>query len=200
MKYCPSCHTEYQDSATTCADCQVPLVDFVPFCKRCDGDIAERDIFCPHCGVLLPGRITNENDVPECEDHPSQPAVGMCVVCGKPICRESVQKIAGKLFCRDDSHVKLYHDYALLYRTSTEYEAAMIKANLEGTGIPVSVFSQSDHVYFVTMGDLAVVNIMVPKTRIHEAQELLKNLLSSKTPFGDETIEFEDEEPGGDQG
>ncbi|NOY07123.1 MAG: hypothetical protein GXO82_10935, partial [Chlorobi bacterium] len=70
MKYCPKCHSEYQDSATICADCQTPLVNYVPFCKKCDGDIGERDIFCPHCGVLLPERIPDENDVPECEDHP----------------------------------------------------------------------------------------------------------------------------------
>ncbi|NOY06108.1 MAG: hypothetical protein GXO82_05685, partial [Chlorobi bacterium] len=82
----------------------------------------------------------------------------------------------------------------------TEYEAAMIKANLEGAGIPVSVFSQSDHVYFVTMGgDLAVVNIMVPKTRIHEAEELLKNLLSSQESHEDEHTESGDNETGEDQ-
>jgi hypothetical protein len=38
------------------------------------------------------------------------------------------------------------------------------------------IFSQRDHAYFITIGDMAVVNVMVPKKQLEEAEEYLKKM------------------------
>jgi hypothetical protein len=53
------------------------------------------------------------------------------------------------------------------------YEAEMIKTNLESAGIPAMVLSQSDRMYFTTLGDLAVTEVMVPKNEAEEAARYL---------------------------
>jgi hypothetical protein len=63
-----------------------------------------------------------------------------------------------------------------VYQTALEYEADMIKANLDGAGIDALVFNQHDSVYFVNMGSLALVNIMVQKHEVDKALEIISAL------------------------
>ena len=179
MKYCPNCEAEYQDEINMCADCGLPLIDTKPFhCPSCEERIEGEIIFCPHCGIYL--EESDKTAPPACEKHPENAAAGMCVICGKAVCTECSNREEGRIFCDDDSHIRIHQDYALAYQTSTEYEAAMIQSNLEGAGINAKIFSQHDHVYIVNMGALAVVNVMVPKSQIREAQEIITSLLSEE--------------------
>jgi hypothetical protein len=56
----------------------------------------------------------------------------------------------------------------------------MIKANLDGAGIHALIFNQHDHVYFTTMGMLALVNVMVPRAQLEEAREIIEALLKDE--------------------
>src|SRR5512143_3116659 len=162
MPYCPNGLTEYQDGVTECIDCHIPLVEGTPqFCPRCEEQVYDGDTFCDHCGILLP--VSDEENLPECEKHPDRAAVGGCIVCGRPVCSECANEVEGKYFCDDDSHLNVHQDYVVAFSTALEYEADMIKANLDGAGIEALVFNQHDHVYFVNVGSLALVNVMVPK-------------------------------------
>lgn len=191
MPFCPNCEAEYQVGISECVDCQLPLVDRPPLhCPRCEERIEGNPTFCPHCGIFT-GLQEAKSDIPVCGTHVHTHAVGMCVVCGILVCDECLVERDGKIFCGDDRHVKVYEDYALVYQTSTDYEAAMIQSNLEGAGIQAKVFSQHDHVYVVNMGQLAVVNVMVPKSQIRDAEEIIASLLSS----GDEDESNETGEP-----
>jgi hypothetical protein len=184
MPYCPQCGYEYIPGAKFCPDCQSPLAEGEQlFCNSCNEPITGGVTFCPHCGVLLaladkaPRRIM-------CDVHKYTPAVGACVVCGKPVCEMCAVKKLGKLFCDNDEHVKMAFDWVALCSTSTQDEAAMIKANLEGAGIEALVFSQSDRMFFTTVGDLAVNEVMVPKRSLDEAQQFLRSI---NVPLSGET-------------
>lgn len=190
MPYCPQCHTEYQAGATECSDCLIPLVEGEPrFCPNCEEFVTKDDTFCDNCGLLLP-RIPFE-ETPECENHPDADAIGGCVICGKPVCAECAREQNGRIFCENDDHLNMHQGFVVAYTTSTDYEAEMIKANLEGAGIHATIFNQHDHVYFTNMGMLALVNVMVPRAQLENAQEIIVALLE------DEGLD-EEEGRGGD--
>lgn len=181
MSYCPHCLTEYQAGITKCNECGVPLTEGVPqFCPKCEEYFPAEDTFCDHCGVLLP--VPEGREVPECENHPGSSSVGGCIICGKPLCEECATEIEGKFFCSDDTHFNLHQDYVVAYTTATDYEADMIKANLNGAGIDAYIFNQHDHVYFLNMGTLAQVNVMVPKSQIDKAQEIILSIFGEDEP------------------
>jgi hypothetical protein len=184
MSYCPSCLTEYETTVSVCADCDIPLVEGSPmYCPSCEEPVTADDTFCDSCGVVL---VPESAEVrPECSVHPDVDAVGGCLVCGKPVCEECARQIEGKYFCADDSHYNVHQKYVVAYTCSTEYEAAMFKANLEGAGINALIFNQRDHVYFTTMGTLAIVNVMVPTSDIDKAADII-NMLLAEQNFGDE--------------
>ncbi|MDH7515623.1 MAG: DUF2007 domain-containing protein [Bacteroidota bacterium] len=193
MPYCPQCLTEYEAGVETCADCGVPLVEGNPlFCPKCEEPVAENDTFCDHCGVLL----LEEDDEkrPECAVHPDRPAIGGCIVCGKPVCEECANEVEGKFFCDDDRHLDVHQDYLLVFRTSAIYEAEMVRANLESAGLDVQVFDQHGHIYFVDIGEMARVNVMVRKDQYDQAREIIASILSSPgTDEGEERGEGEEE-------
>jgi len=82
----------------------------------------------------------------------------------------------GKIFCDNDEHLKMAFDWVAVCSANTADEAEMIRANLEGAGIHAMVFSQSDRMFFTTLGDLAVNEVMVPKSSLEEAKEYLTSV------------------------
>ncbi len=176
MPYCPECGAEYVKSATICPDCKLELTVGEPnYCFNCEEMLVKKADFCPHCGYLQVDLLEDDEEI-MCEKHNSVEAVGICIICSKPICGDCAVERNSKLFCDNDEHIKMAEDWVVVFTTNTEYEAAMIKANLEGGGMPCLIFSQRDHAYFITIGDMAVVNVMVPKERLDEAQAYLKKM------------------------
>ncbi len=172
MPFCPNCGREYEEGTPLCANCKEPLLSDEPaYCENCGEEVEMDDRYCHSCGTLFVG----EEEV-ECENHPSEPASGFCVVCEKPVCEDCARTKGGKLFCEDDKHVRIHEGWAVLLVTGHEYEAQMVKANLERADIESLVFSQQDHVLFFTFGGLAKVKVMVPKSRFLEAQRILDEL------------------------
>jgi predicted negative regulator of RcsB-dependent stress response len=80
------------------------------------------------------------------------------------------------MFCQSDFELKVAFDWVAVYSASTPYEAHMVKANLESANIPAMVLSQSDRMYYMTLGNLAVAEVMVPKTSYEEAKQFLQAL------------------------
>jgi len=66
------------------------------------------------------------------------------------------------------------YPWVLVFTTSTEYEAQMFKANLEGAGIPTQILSQVDSTRMFTIGELAIVKIYVLSPYVREAEEIIQ--------------------------
>ena len=169
MPECQECGYEYEGTREVCPQCGVLLVEMTD-CDNC-GERIEKDVeYCPYCGII---RLKEEI---ECENHPGRPAVAVCIVCGKPVCSACRKTRMHKTFCDDDKHIRMYQNWAVAYISMTEYEAEMIKANLENAGIEAMIFNQQDHAYFLTVGSMARVNVMVRSDQIGEAKKIIDSL------------------------
>lgn len=170
MNECPRCGTEYEGEPEICPHCGILLVGMKQ-CRNCKESIQAESEYCPLCGIL---QIENHDIV--CENHEDTPAVAVCIICGKPVCVRCRKTKMNKTFCEDDKHIRVYQHWAIAYISMTEYEAEMIKANLENAGIEAMIFNQQDHAYFLTVGSMARVNVMVPNDRVNEAQKIIESL------------------------
>ncbi len=170
MSECHQCGAEYEGSPESCPKCGVQLIETIE-CSNCGERIQSEAEYCPICGVIL----TNDGDI-ECENHGQTPAVAVCIICGKPVCRKCRKTKMNKTFCEDDKHILVYQNWAIAYTSATEYEAEMVKANLENAGIEAIIFNQQDHAYYFTVGSLARVNVMVPSDRVNEAKKVIESL------------------------
>ncbi len=66
-------------------------------------------------------------------------------------------------------------DWIIVYTCSQNYEAEMLKANLESAGIKTQVLGQKDRNY-PGVGDLAVIKVLVEKTDVKEAEKIIEDI------------------------
>jgi B-box zinc finger len=142
------------------------------FCDNCEKPITGKDIFCPYCGALEGSAVKARKGI-VCDNHGHVQAVGRCVTCKKVVCEECAVRWRGRFFCSNDSHVEMAFDWVGVYATAAEYEAEMIAANLDSTGIPARVRVQRDQMSLATSDDLAVTKVMVPVETADEAKALI---------------------------
>lgn len=80
-------------------------------------------------------------------------------------------------------------DWVVVYTTAFDYEAEMLKGNLESAGISATILSQKDS-NFPTPGDLSIIKLLVKKEDAESAvafiNEFKKNLESEN---GDDETE-----------
>ena len=103
---------------------------------------------------------------PKCETEYVE-GIKVCADCGS------------ELITNEDFEGSLVHpsDWAIVYTCSENFEADMIKANLEGAGMEVLILGQKDRSY-PTVGDLAVVKILVKKNNLEGASEIIQDINS----------------------
>ncbi len=66
-----------------------------------------------------------------------------------------------------------YESWVSAFKTSTDFEADIVRDRLDDAGIPAVVLTQRDHAFNLNVGDLARVHVMVPPDRAAEAEDLL---------------------------
>lgn len=71
-----------------------------------------------------------------------------------------------------------------VFNTSTDYEADMVRDRLDSAGIPAAVFTQRDHAFNLSVGELARVYVLVPASHLAAAEGVLAEL-----PLTDEELE-----------
>jgi hypothetical protein len=71
-------------------------------------------------------------------------------------------------------------DWVSVFRTSTDYEADLVRDRLDDSGIPAVVLTQRDHAFNLTVGDLAAVHVMVPPEEAETAVALLEEQLTEE--------------------
>lgn len=86
-----------------------------------------------------------------------------------------------KLVTKEDFEGHLVHhsDWVVVYTTSENYKAEMYKANLEGGNIEALILGQKDSSY-PTVGDLAVIKLLVKKKDAENALEIIEDINSRK--------------------
>jgi hypothetical protein len=79
-------------------------------------------------------------------------------------------------------------DWIIVYTCSEEYEAEMLKTNLESADIEALVWSQKDR-NFPASGDLSIIKLFVKKKDAEEATAIINDINNKKIDFEEETEE-----------
>ncbi len=95
---------------------------------------------------------------PECK-YEYVEGVTICPDCGKTLVDKS------KLFRPKELSE---NDWQIVFTTNNEYEADMIRDNLQGAGIDATILSQKDR-NFPAPGDFSLIKLLVKKTDIKDA-------------------------------
>jgi len=142
-------------------------------CTSCSAQLPAGQMYCGVCGSFL--EIEKENINIECEMHSNRRAVGLCVICSKPVCRDCKVKSAGKILCQDPDHGIILQDWRLLHMPDSEFEAEAFVRNLGDSGIIAKTFSLHDHVTAHWLSDNRVL-MFVKKAEEERARVLLNEL------------------------
>jgi len=90
-----------------------------------------------------------------------------------------------------------------VFRSSTDYEADMVRDRLDSGGVPAAVFSQRDHVLNLTIGELARVYVLVPREYEEKALEILEEQPLTEDELdqaaSDSDASHESDQPGKEQ-
>jgi hypothetical protein len=113
-------------------------------CTHCSAKLKEEDVFCGVCGSLVVTKAEHLMEL-ECERHPEQPAVGLCVICGMPVCSDCEVNRDDKILCPNPEHSLLLQDWCVLHQVHSEFEADAFVRNLADGGLEVRSFSLHDH-------------------------------------------------------
>lgn len=174
MARCPECGTEAPAGAAECPVCGAATQETVE-CPNCHESIPADEEACPACGFL---RV----QMP-CAVHPDRLAVGVCVVCGKPLCEACNQGEKPYFKCDVHAPVEIVEGWAQVYTTGDDVEAELIRDNLQAEGIDAQVLSQKDHFTFtMEIGDLAQVRVLVPAYAYEDARQVI---LTHEAPDGE---------------
>jgi len=103
-------------------------------CENCEREITADSDFCPHCGFLCEG-----SGKVACDLHPLNEAIGVCIVCQRPLCELCGEINEDRLFCPDHLDVVVEDDWAEVMKSTDINEAELSKAILESAGFHVQV-------------------------------------------------------------
>lgn len=143
----------YSDELAGCPDCETGESGVLVRCKRC-GARYEGGDSCPICGTL-------QATVP-CETHPERMATARCVVCGRALCAACGADRRRGALCETHRGVLLIEGWAQVYGPNTEFEAQLLRENLQAEGIEAQIYSQRDSTFSVDLGELSIIRVMVP--------------------------------------
>ena len=112
----------------------------------------------------------------ECDQHPSQRAVGQCLFCGRNVCGDCSVDADGKTVCGNADHARFIRDYRPVCAAASVFEADMIRRNLELGGIAGqtatgTVFSRQH-----PLPVQSAIKVLVPLGDVDRARDLLRSL------------------------
>jgi hypothetical protein len=160
MPRCQTCGRENPDDFQSCPDCTGDTIR----CWKCGEDFVAADA-CPSCGKACAEFA--------CERHPEAVAEGRCVLCSRALCRGCVAGDRRVLRCDDHASVGVIQGWAQVYSTTREFEARLLRENLQAEGVEARIFSQKDNMFSVDLGELSIVRLLVPVWEYQSAVELI---------------------------
>lgn len=84
-----------------------------------------------------------------------------------------------------EEHLINPEDWDVVYTTNEEYEAEMLRANLEGAGIETLIDTKKDR-NFPAVGDLAIIKILVRKVDVEESKQIIDDINASSPEEGED--------------
>lgn len=142
-------------------------------CVQCGVPLEHVRSFCLHCGTL---QEDNLHEPLECGNHAGQRAVGLCIVCGKPVCGDCAVTSEGRMLCDVVDHRTKATSWSSIHRSDFVFESDMIRQNLINAGIEAKIFSFRDHLETFWLQDTQFVRVMVPAHEREKALGLLQQL------------------------
>jgi len=139
-------------------------------CEYCNGNVNTSALCCEHCGRIVEPHATGTL---ECEHHPI-PAIGLCVVCARPVCSDCAVVHDHRIFCGSPEHPKLFEEYELLYIAESEFEVDLIRRNNPDATLQFRTFPYSDHWTLVFDGRMNGVRLFVHREAATQARDYLK--------------------------
>lgn len=76
-------------------------------------------------------------------------------------------------------------DWVIVYTTNYEYDAEMLKDNLESAGIAANILSQKDH-NFPAPGDFSVIKLLVRRDDMTSALNFINEVKKNQTSEGED--------------
>ena len=97
-------------------------------CGECGGDVSVDDDFCPDCGVLFRDNVF-------CVNHPSQPALAVCLICKTPLCEDCLKQVGQLCFCEKHVSYDIYEGFARVFESVDGGLAAMAFETIKDAGM-----------------------------------------------------------------
>ncbi len=120
----------------------------------------------------------------ECANHSGAAAGAICSVCGKPVCADCFVQLGPGIVCDDPGHKIVLEEWAITFRSRSEFEVDMIVRNVENDGVESKMFSSRAFKQTIGADPRDVVNVFVRRSEHQRAEQVLSALgLSS---FDDE--------------
>jgi len=167
MQQCPTCDSELDPTQAECIECGSGDGDEEVFlCERCEERYRGSDS-CPACGHLR-GKAS-------CDLHAERSAIGRCVICGSALCSSCRAGDNRALLCEEHGAITVIEGWAQVYSTASEFEASLVRQNLEAEGIDARIFSQRDRIFSVELGELSIVRLLVPVFAYDQALGLIRD-------------------------
>ena len=152
-------------------------------CPECGEEVLDQFDFCPNCGILFREKVS-------CTEHPLMPALGVCVICQRPLCRRSLSKVQGRYLCEKHDKLEIYEGMVRVFGTSDAAQASFARTSLESDGLHPVIFPRKssplsmggpEYSLFRASGEYVghIINefkLMVPCCEYLDAQEKLHAL------------------------
>ena len=138
MPYCPECESELALGVEKCPICATVLVDTLNevstwLCDECKSEVPGDAGSCPVCGMVFVDDL-------RCLTHPTLPAHGRCIVCGRLMCADCSVRRLGRYFCVSHGSEEAPPEEEILYRAE-DREALNYQSYLARQGVDSRVFS-----------------------------------------------------------
>jgi hypothetical protein len=143
-------------------------------CTHCSTPLQAGQKYCDVCGSLIDTSREKVFNV-ACEVHPDHYAIGLCVICAKPVCTDCEVKSARKILCNDPDHRIVLEEWRKIYQADSEFETEALVRNLADCGIAAKTFSLHDHIATHWLNENRVC-LFVKKSEEEKAIALLKEL------------------------
>ncbi len=102
------------------------------------------------------------------------------MICGTAVCEACRKGEAQGALCPAHAGVPVIEGWAQVYSTTGEFEAQLLRENLQAEGIDAQVFSQRDSTFSVDIGELSIVRLLVPVWEYEPAIRIIRDHMDAE--------------------